>query len=133
MLINKVNEKYFDYNFRPTLQHPLFVNTFDYPRMNKVITVISQFIVLLLRFTVMRTIFIFSVMSQHEIFLSCWILFYEPIKISELFTYLKLRMWFHVTQSKFFFIFLRWEKVVNKTLLVLLRTKLNPGKLISLS
>ena len=90
-------------------------------------------IVLLLRFMVMRTIFIFSVVSRNEIFLSHEILFYDPIKTSEPFRCLKLRMWFHVTLSKFFFIFLRWEKVVNKTLQVLLQLKLNPGKLISLS
>ena len=32
-------------------------------------------------------------------------LFYEPIKTSEPFRYLKLRMWFHVTLDKFFFSF----------------------------
>ena len=60
--------------------------------MTKVITVLSQFLILLLRFTVMQTILIFSVVSRHEIFLPYYILFYEPIKTSELLCYLKLRI-----------------------------------------
>ena len=63
------------------LDYCMLCELFDFlSRMNKVITVILQFIILLLRFTAMWTILIFSVVSRHEMFLPAKFYFMNQFK-----------------------------------------------------